>query len=353
MRAQIKRRFRAALAWWSDGLLAALPARMAARLLSPPDTVTVTRQGENLLFRLYDGHSGALLEQRSMAANDKAAQAGLNGWLARRQRDTGLTLLLPGDALLEKHLVYPLSATPELRALLAFEVERLTPFSSEQVYFDYSISRRDEGRGQLHVNMYLALRQTVQQQLDDLRFLAVQPTAVATDNPEPLINLLPESARGAGAATARPLMLPGLLCLILLIVALYTPLLRYDALAEQLEGQVRDNRARALQAQAQTAEQQLALDRARFISTRQRFPAPAMQLLLELTRTLPDHTSIQQLVLRADEIQLQGESASAASIIGLIEASKYFEQVEFRAPLTKSEQDGRERFHVAARLREP
>ncbi|MCY4337998.1 MAG: PilN domain-containing protein [Gammaproteobacteria bacterium] len=78
-----------------------------------------------------------------------------------------------------------------------------------------------------------------------------------------------------------------------------------------------------------------------------------MQLLLTLTRSLPDHTSVQQIILRTDEIQLQGESAAAASLIGLIEASDYFEQVEFRAPLTKNAHDGRERFHLAARLRQP
>ncbi len=353
MPAQVKRRLRAALAWWSTGVLAALPARWATRLVTLPDTVTVSRQADKLVFSVYDGHGGELLEQRSMEPGDTAAQTGINRWLARRQRDLRLALLLPRDDILEKRLAYPLGAAPELRALLAFEVERLTPFSSEQVYFDYTIRRRDEDNGQLHVDLYLALRLNVQQKLDDLRFLALTPTVVATGVAERLINLLPESARGAASSAARPLALPGLLCLVLLIAALYTPLWRYDALAEQLEAQVRHNRTRALQAQAQTAEQQTALDRARFLSTRQRFPAPAMQLLLELTRTLPDHTSVQQLVLRADGLQLQGESAAAASIIGLIEASEYFEQVEFRAPLTKSGHDGKARFHVAARLRQP
>lgn len=353
MPARVNRRLRAALAWWSAGLLAALPERWATGLVTPPDTVTVARQADKLVFSVYDGHSGELLEQRSMDAGDSAAQDGINHWLARRQRELRLALLLARGDILEKHLVYPLASAPELRALLAFEVERLTPFTEEQVYFDYAVSRRDEDNGQLHLDLYLALRQTVQQQLDGLRFLAVTPTVVATDVTERRINLLPESARGATSSASRPLVLPGLLCLILMLVALYTPLLRYDALAAQLEEQVRHNRARALQAQAQTAEQQTALDRARFLSTRQRFPAPAMQLLLELTRSLPDHTSLQQLVLRADELQVQGESAAAASIIGLIEASEYFEQVEFRAPLTKSGHDGKERFHVAARLRQP
>ncbi|MDE0155644.1 MAG: hypothetical protein OXS28_08590 [Gammaproteobacteria bacterium] len=353
MPARIKRHLRGALAWWSAGLLAALPERWATALVTPPDTVTVARQADKLVFSVYDGQSGELLEQRSMETGDTAAQAGVNRWLARRQRDLRLTLLLARDDILEKHLVYPPASAPELRALLAFEVERLTPFTREQVYFDYATSHRDEDNGRLHVDVYLALRQTVQQQLDGLRFLALTPTAVATDEAERAINLLPESARAAASPTARPLVLPGLLCLVLLITALYTPLLRYDALAAQLEEQVRHNRDRALQAQAHTAEQQLALERARFLSTRPRFPAPATQLLLELTRSLPDHTSVQQLVLRAGEVQVQGESAAAASIIGLIETSEYFEQVEFRSALTKSGQDGRERFHVAARLRQP
>lgn len=350
--ARVKRRLQSALAWWSAGLLAALPARWGAWLVTRPDTVTVARQADKLVFKMYDGHSRELLEQRSMDAGDRAAQEEINHWLARRQRDLRLTLLLPGDAVLEKHLVYPRGAAPELRALLAFEVERLTPFTGEQVYFDYAISRRDEDNGQVHVDLYLALRHTVQRELDDLSFLALPPRAVATEAAGRLINLLPDTARGASPAF-RALALPGLLCLVLLVAALYTPLLRYEALAEQLEEQVRHSRLQALQAQAQTAGQRAALERARFLSTQQRFPAPAMQLLLALTRSLPDHASVQQLALRADELQVQGESAAAATIIGLIEASEYFEQVEFRAPLTKSGYDDRERFHVAARLRQP
>ncbi len=353
MTAKIKQRLGAALAWWSAGLLSALPARWAAKLVTPIDTMTVTRQADELVFKLYDGDGTALLEQRSMDVGDAAAQDEVNRWFAQRQRNVRLVLLLPGAALLEKRLVYPLSAAPDLRALLAFEVERLTPFSCEQVYFDYAITRRDEDSNRLHIDMYLALRETVQEQIDGLRFLALTPAAVTADKAKSRINFLPEAARGVTSPAARPLLLPALLCLVLLIIALYTPLLRYEALTEQLEAQVRDNRAKALQAQAQTAGQQLALDRARFLSTQPRFPAPAMQLLLTLTRSLPDHTSVQQIILRTDEIQLQGESAAAASLIGLIEASNYFEQVEFRAPLTKNAHDGRERFHLAARLRQP
>ncbi len=126
MSVRLKQWLQAALAWWSAGLLAALPARWVARLLTPPDTVTVARRTDKLVFKLYDRASGELLEERGMDAGDIAAQDGINRWLAQRPHDLRLTLLLPRDALLEKQLVYPLGAAPDLRALLAFEVERLT-----------------------------------------------------------------------------------------------------------------------------------------------------------------------------------------------------------------------------------
>ncbi|MCY4337997.1 MAG: hypothetical protein OXD47_04270 [Gammaproteobacteria bacterium] len=120
MTAKIKQRLGAALAWWSAGLLSALPARWAAKLVTPIDTMTVTRQADELVFKLYDGDGTALLEQRSMDVGDAAAQDEVNRWFAQRQRNVRLVLLLPGAALLEKRLVYPLSAAPDLRALLAF-----------------------------------------------------------------------------------------------------------------------------------------------------------------------------------------------------------------------------------------
>ena len=141
-----------------------------------------------------------------------------------------------------------------------------------------------------------------------------------------------------------------LLVSVLLLAALYLPLLRYGSIAEQLERQVEQSRTQALQAQTLVNRKQTILERVDFLSHQTRRHIPAVRLLQDLTRRLPDHTWIYQLVINEGEIQLQGESEAATSVIRLLEESDYFEQAQFRSSVTKNDATRKERFHVAARI---
>lgn len=346
------RRARDFFAWWREGLLLALPERWRARLRPVPDTVTVEAQDGLLVFKLHDGAGRRLREERAITARDEAGQAGINHWLENHENEVDLILLVPPDRQLDKPLTYPIASEKDLRAVLGHDMDRQTPFSNNQVYFDYTVTRKDRRGGKIHVHLYLVLRKTLHDLLETLGFLTRKPNAATTglDGRSAGIDFMPESERQVNGIIDRRFKLTALLSIILLIVALYLPLLRYGALTEQLENEVGENRVQAMQAQSLIDRKQAILARANFLTSQERYKIPFTGVLHELTRCLPDDTWITQLAINEGKIQLRGESLAAASVIRLVEQSDYFEKAEFRSPVIKSAGGQKEQFHVAARL---
>ena len=54
---------------------------------------------------------------------------------------------------MHKTLDLPLAAAENLREVLTFEMDRQTPFTADQVYFDYQIVQRDNTNGRISVEM--------------------------------------------------------------------------------------------------------------------------------------------------------------------------------------------------------
>ena len=57
--------------------------------------------------------------------------------------ETGEVILcLPADKVLTRTLTLPLATEENLREVLAFQMDRQTPFTVEQVYYDYGVVAR-------------------------------------------------------------------------------------------------------------------------------------------------------------------------------------------------------------------
>lgn len=347
-----KQQFKDFLTWWGQGLLQSLPDRWLARLRYQPDTVTVEQQDNALIFKYYGGHNRQLREQRIVPLDDEAGKAAINHWFAGHETPPRLILLLPPDKHLQKPLTYPLSSEKELRSILGFEMDRQTPFTRDDVYFDYVINRRDSANHRLHVTLHVVLRDVLQEHLEALSFLDMQPARAAPGPGGRMedIDFMPTPESKVNVAAGRRLAQLALLTFVLFISSLYVPVLRYGAVIEQFEQQVEQSRMQAMRAQSFAGKKQAILERIEFLSGQtQRYISP-IRLIQDLTRRLPDNTWIQRLNIRHGEFQMHGESETAAAIIQLIEESDYFEQAQFRSPVTKNNATGKEKFHVAARI---
>jgi general secretion pathway protein L len=73
-----------------------------------------------------------------------------------------------------------------------------------------------------------------------------------------------------------------------------------------------------------------------------------VEIIDEISRILPDHTWIARLDLKGSELQLQGQSSAASSLIRIIESSPWFENVRFASPVVQIAGTDNDRVHIVA-----
>jgi general secretion pathway protein L len=77
---------------------------------------------------------------------------------------------------------------------------------------------------------------------------------------------------------------------------------------------------------------------------------PSMAVVVEaLSRALPDDAWLTRLEVEQGTVRLAGNAANASALIGRIEASGHFADVQFSAPTTLADGEG-ESFTITARI---
>ena len=254
--------------------------------------------------------------------------------------------------MLQKTLTLPLAVEGQIGRVLAYEMDRQTPFRADQVTFYYDVLARRRGEGNLMVRLTAAPREAVTALVERLAEWGVVPDIVsAADVPGASgANLLPATlATPARRAARLNAGLAGLAAL-LLIALVSVPAVRYERTLADLEAQLAAARLGAAAALALRRE----VDRrtagaATLAHAKARAPF-AVRVLDEMTRLLPDDTWLAQYNLVGGEVEIQGISSSAAALVGVIEASPLFGAVRFRTPVTHDSLTGQEHFNLAIAL---
>jgi general secretion pathway protein L len=247
-----------------------------------------------------------------------------------------------------RRLVLPAQVRDHLRQVLTYELDRLTPFSPAEVFFDARVLALLGQGSKLEVELALCPRERASAWLETLRSTPTPVTTLTWAGAWPEANLLPAEAR------PRPRRLPWILTWLLglLVVALLAAVLITPLWQRAHEQQRLTQALRGLSAQAQeVSEVREALERARLGSVavleRKREYPRMTELMLELTELLPDGTWVQTLNYRDGAVDIRGESTQATALIGLLERGPGINNVTFRSPVMQIDASGNERFHIA------
>jgi len=264
--------------------------------------------------------------------------------------ETGLSRLptglrLPPGAVLQRNVALPLAASRDLQAVLGFEMDRLTPFAADEVYWGVAGLQPDAARGKLNLQLFVVLRAQVDAICSALAPMQLMPSFIEV--PGGRIEL-------AGAPQrADRLMQMGLsaLCGVLALACLAVPLLRQQAAL--------DATAQAIAASAPAAQTALALrhqlattasGRAAIIQARR--TGDALQVLATLTSALPDGTWLSDLALKSGDLTIDGQSTNAARLIGLLSAVPDLRDPNFTAPVTRTADGKADQFSLHAGIAE-
>ena len=337
----------AAWRWWRDGLLGWLPARVRGKLLGAVRRLIIQPDAEGLNFFRQERAALEPLPRQSWETLDRRT---LRKQI-KAERPALIVLQMPADRALTRTVTLPMAAAANLRQALGYDMDRLTPFSASQLYYDAQIVEYQTEQRRIRVELTALPRPEVDAALEALAALSVVPDAVEVIGGRSGVNLLPVEQRPRRGVWPRRLLRTLIvISLSLALAAAALPLWQYRTLVIGLQKQV--DLLQRESGQVLTFREQLekAVESSQFLTQKKQRQPPVIELLRELTAILPDNTWLERLQIRGETLQLIGQSASASALVSVVEASKWFGDAAFASPVTNDRRTGKERFVLGARI---
>lgn len=331
--------------WWLTGLCDFLPVAWREYLCPAADRIYVTVVGEELLLSHTDRQKRARAQQQRFSITERQSiSATLKRWSEGKQA-CHVYGLLAADLVLTRQLSLPLAASDDLRDILAFELERKTPFNPQQVYYDFIT---EEALDEAHINVRLILvqRETVDLLLVTLRELGIRAD-VLTFDPEIDINLLPPQHRPERykkSALELPLLTG--LAIIMLATALYLPLLKIDNDMRVLENMSAQFKAEVAELSVREQELDVLYQQSHFLENKRGDQISELEIIRVLTELLPEDTYLSHYVHSNGRLQLQGGSGNASALIAILEDNDGFSATQFHSPIKNDPRTQKERFYI-------
>jgi len=260
---------------------------------------------------------------------------------------------LPRDKVLRRLVDLPAAAAENLREVLGFEMDRQTPFKTDEVCFDFRVREHDSHRKRIMVDLVVVPRQVIERvmSLADAWGLELDLFDMGgkTLQDDQLFDLLPRaSRRGRGRLRRRLTIASALLCAAMICTTLYVPLQIKSARLAALEADLVQARTEAAEVDAMRRQVEDLAVRSSFVVEQKRELRTATEVLNEVTRLLPDSTWVLKFGLRSNLLSLSGYSAKPSALIALLEDSPMFASVRFSSPVTMDQKVGLERFNLTA-----
>ena len=329
------------LAWWAERLRSLLPGRrngtgrsllvaLLASASGPPVVELTTRR------RNQEGTLGRFTLDGSGIAALRAALAG-------KAADPAV-LRLPSARMLEQQIQLPLAAERELERVLSYEMDRLTPFAADDLYWAGTVDRRDRARGRLHVRLLLVLRAEVAPLLDALAQAGVRPAVLEAGTGREVALERPQ------AGSRRTLAVAATTCAVLAVVAAATPFVRQSQASQQVEDRIAALRPAVDRAEALRRTITANAAGADVIVAQRARSGDALGMLALLTDLLPDDTHLNDVAIRSRMVTMSGQSGAAARLIAALAADPAVRNPAFSAPVTREDGGRAEGFSIRAEI---
>ncbi len=345
----LKRFFR----WWGRELSHCLPETLRQKLTDKAGYILLSVVGDSLHFEhLVDGKVQKITTLKLSETRVEDYQQ-LIGKITELEK-ADFILRLSAEQGMKKILYLPAAAKENLQQVVGFEMDRVTPFTVDQVYFAVKMIGKEQ-QGKIKVLLVLTPKDILDRLYQQLKQLNLSPAVVdyseaANDfehdfNP---YNLLPEKYRQVESKTTQMAIWGlSLLATVLTVIVLIFPLWQQEQEIDSLRAQLKN-----LQKDTQLVQDyQLEIDRIvdeteRLISIKNK-SAPMTETINLLSKLLPQSTWLTHFKYSNERIQIQGQSPTASALISIIEASPLFRNARFVSPLTQDKRTGMERFQIS------
>lgn len=339
--------------WWTSELSGMVPDKWRGLLRDDSGVVTVDVLDKKIVVSRSAG--GTTTEVLGVGKEDILLAA---------PRQTVKRSILPADRIIVRvprgelltRLVHlPLTASRNLKNILKFELERVSPLDPAQVTFDYRVVQRDKDANRIDVELRILRRDVADSAVQAARNLGLEPDALdfAGSEIDPRAKGFPVGGAASLRSHWRAWQVPALsaLAVFLGIAALLATYSRQQEGLDELSTRMTTARVRAhgvevLQDQIDKAKLGMA-----FLGKQKQSPL-LVEVLAEVTRILPDRTWLVQFELHGKEVRVEGYSNAASSLIARIDNSRLFSNAQFRSSLTRGPAADLERFDLSFEIKD-
>jgi general secretion pathway protein L len=338
--------------WWTGELGSLVPAWVQKIFGGGAEYLVISRDENGTTLSHLKSDSESLLA--SFPADESGTEA-REQYLRDNAQYAELkkVLRLTGTQGLRKQIKLPMAAEENLSQVVSFEMDRMTPFKSDQIYFSTVIVNRLKATRQIVVDLMLTPRVKLDGLLEDLSLSGWRPDLVylAGEGKPGTYNLLPEKFKPPRNRWPDYINL-ALTVIIGSLIAMLTILPIWSAHSESqhLQAEVKRVGKIAKDVESMREESDKLLHQARFLQDKKHVEPVLVDTLEELSRVIPDGTWLNGLQFANRRLTIQGLSPSASSLIQRIDASAFFRNVSFVSPVTKDASNGLERFQIAGEV---
>jgi len=338
--------------WWLRELKGIMPESWRERLQHAMRRVTLQVEDGMIGFGVEENNHIEWQKSFSLSQDGDLQKQQLRDLFAQQELlEVPRVLMLESSGVLRKEVRLPLAAESNLRQVLRFEMDRQTPFRAEDVYFDWRILGHDKEAGQVRIDLAVAPRSSIDATCQTLssRGLGVSCVDIMEDEQSLGLNLLPPDRRirviNRRARINQLLAIAAVALLALIMVlSLY---LRAHQVAE-LELAIEDVRAEALRVQRIRDQINDTTESAGFLAQRRIASPMVVDVLADVTQTLPDDTYLDRLVVGQNTVQMQGKSRNAQQLIEQVNESGLMGAAAFRGSTRLDARTGLEVFEINA-----
>jgi general secretion pathway protein L len=342
--------------WWTEQLLACVPARWRAAGVGHDDSLIVTWQedpaGAAIAIGRRRGGGKAETPEIKLAVADvaDALDPALPARVARLRGKRPVALRLPTRLLLERDVSLPLAAARAPERVIGYEMDRLTPFSAADVLWCCADPRPDRARGLMNVRLSVISKASARPMLEALARLGLEPAWLEVprgDRADCRIAVAPTDPSRQRRERTAVAVLAGLAVMLGVTAAAVPFLLQWR------EDTALDARIAVLRPKVAVVEalrQRMANEAATgdVVAGERAGIGEPLAALAALTNLLPDDTFLQEFSMAQRKLSLRGHSAAAARLLGVLADDPAIRNPAFAAPIMRIDNGQAEIFTIRA-----
>ena len=251
--------------------------------------------------------------------------------------------------LLIRQVRLPLAAKRNLQDVLGYEMDRLSPFESDEVYYHFTPLESNDKGGWMTGRLIVAQKQRLDPWYRLLAQLGMPVDHVTLiDDSDPLTLKPRQNGRSSSGSRLNILLWAGIGLLILAASGSAVWQQRQIAIDLQQNMQAaRDGATQSMRLQERVTQRREAVG---MVSTQRQDYLAMSDLLLELTQLIPPGSWLRRVSLSSGQVAVTGQSDQASELITLLERSPLFEAVRFRSPVVRDRRTGKENFDLTLEL---